>query len=127
MSEKELSDKEIDKYRQEMVMDALIRVTSLENLLMEKNIVSEQELSDEIKIVSDDMMTAYQDNLALSVLIRITALENLLIARKIVSDNDLFSQINSVSLEVSKTIDKTLLDEEWMMPLVNTKISKDNN
>lgn len=55
MSDKDNKDgykEEADYYRDQLIAEVLLRITALENLLILKNVVSESEIQDQIKLLS---------------------------------------------------------------------------
>lgn len=53
----------IEEHRDHMIMDALLRLTALENLLMRKNIMTDEEIKNEILILSSAIAKTVSEKL----------------------------------------------------------------
>jgi hypothetical protein len=54
----------LEENRDHMIMDALLRLTALENLLMRKNIMTDDEIKDEIHTLSTAIAKSVSEKLA---------------------------------------------------------------
>ena len=57
------SNEVLEENRDRMIMDALLRITALENILMRKNIVSDEEIKNEILSLSNAITKSVAEKL----------------------------------------------------------------
>lgn len=62
-SKKDECIKMLDEHRDHMLMDALLRLTALENILMRKNITTDEEIKSEILLLSSAIAKSVSEKL----------------------------------------------------------------
>jgi len=77
------SGKLIDELRESMIIDASFRITALENILIKKNIITEEEIQEELKRISDMVSKTIADESELDKSLQIFNLDK----RKISKNN----------------------------------------